>query len=287
MKNLKVVTTFVKNILQLPKSFLIQSAKMSSLINDDSSMNQSRKKILCLFDVDGTLTKSRQRITPDMDAFLETLKEKVDVGLVGGSDLEKIAEQMGNLGSEQALVNRFPFVFSQNGLVAHIDGGLRSQESILTFIGEEKLQRIINFCLRYMSDLNLPCKRGNFIEFRTGLINVCPVGRSCSQAEREAFAEYDKHHRIREDFVKVLKDKFGDYNLNFAIGGQISFDVFPQGWDKTYCLKFVQDYQEIHFFGDKTDPGGNDHEIYSDERTIGHSVTSPEDTKRILTQLFF
>lgn len=287
MKNLKVVTTFVKNILQLPKSFLIQSAKMSSLINDDSSMNQSRKKILCLFDVDGTLTKSRQRITPDMDAFLETLKEKVDVGLVGGSDLEKIAEQMGNLCSEQALVNRFPFVFSQNGLVAHIDGGLRSQESILTFIGEEKLQRIINFCLRYMSDLNLPCKRGNFIEFRTGLINVCPVGRSCSQAEREAFAEYDKHHRIREDFVKVLKDKFGDYNLNFAIGGQISFDVFPQGWDKTYCLKFVQDYQEIHFFGDKTDPGGNDHEIYSDERTIGHSVTSPEDTKRILTQLFF
>lgn len=287
MKNLKVVTTFVKNILQLPKSFLIQSAKMSSLINNDSSMNQSRKKILCLFDVDGTLTKSRQRITPDMDAFLETLKEKVDVGLVGGSDLEKIAEQMGNLCSEQALVNRFPFVFSQNGLVAHIDGGLRSQESILTFIGEEKLQRIINFCLRYMSDLNLPCKRGNFIEFRTGLINVCPVGRSCSQAEREAFAEYDKHHRIREDFVKVLKDKFGDYNLNFAIGGQISFDVFPQGWDKTYCLKFVQDYQEIHFFGDKTDPGGNDHEIYSDERTIGHSVTSPEDTKRILTQLFF
>jgi len=26
-----------------------------------------------------------------------------------------------------------------------------------------------------------------------------------------------------------------------------------QGWDKTYCLQFVEkDYDEIHFFGDKT-----------------------------------
>jgi hypothetical protein len=26
-----------------------------------------------------------------------------------------------------------------------------------------------------------------------------------------------------------------------------------QGWDKTYCLQFVEkEYSEIHFFGDKT-----------------------------------
>ena len=34
--------------------------------------------------------------------------------------------------------------------------------------------------------------RGNFIEFRNGMINVCPVGRSCSQEERDAFGNYDK-----------------------------------------------------------------------------------------------
>lgn len=28
-----------------------------------------------------------------------------------------------------------------------------------------------------------------------------------------------------------------------------------QGWDKTYCLQFVEkDFDEIHFFGDKTFP---------------------------------
>ena len=48
-----------------------------------------------------------------------------------------------------------------------------------------------------------------------------------------------------------------------SIGGQISFDVFPKGWDKTYCLQFVEGegYDEIHFFGDKTYEGGNDFEV--------------------------
>ena len=38
--------------------------------------------------------------------------------------------------------------------------------------------------------------------------------------------------------------------------------MFPRGWDKTYCLRFLKDYDEIYFFGDKTFPGGNDFEIY-------------------------
>ena len=42
-----------------------------------------------------------------------------------------------------------------------------------------------------------------------------------------------------------------------SIGGQISFDVFPKGWDKTFCLgliKELKDYKAVHFFGDKTYP---------------------------------
>jgi Eukaryotic phosphomannomutase. len=46
------------------------------------------------------------------------------------------------------------------------------------------------------------------------------------------------------------------------------------------------EYKTIHFFGDKCFPGGNDYEIFSDERTVGHSVTGPEDTMKILNELF-
>jgi phosphomannomutase len=48
-----------------------------------------------------------------------------------------------------------------------------------------------------------------------------------------------------------------------------------------------EDFDEIHFFGDKTFEGGNDFEIFSSERTIGHTVTSPEDTMKQVKELFF
>lgn len=126
------------------------------------------------------------------------------------------------------------------------------------------------------------------------MINVSPIGRNCSLRERNDFEAYDKAHQIREKFVAALKEKFSDFDLTFSIGGQISFDVFPTGWDKTHCLQHIKgekeisgvDYKTIHFFGDKTSRGGNDYEIYEDERTVGHSVRNPEDTMKELREMF-
>jgi hypothetical protein len=61
-------------------------------------------------------------------------------------------------------------------------------------------------------------------------------------------------HGVRGAFVKVLQERFVDYGLTYSIGGQISFDIFPNGWDKTYALRHVEKegFEEIHFFGDKT-----------------------------------
>ncbi|GMF43198.1 unnamed protein product [Phytophthora fragariaefolia] len=85
-----------------------------------------------------------------------------------------------------------------------------------------------------------------------GMINVSPIGRNCSQEERDEFEKYDHIHKIRETFVEKLRAEFPDYNLTFSIGGQ----------------------------------GGNDYEIYTSERTIGHSVKNPEETIQILDKLF-
>ncbi|KAI5676156.1 hypothetical protein M9H77_07106 [Catharanthus roseus] len=67
--------------------------------------------------------------------------------------------------------------------------------------------------------------RGPFIEFRSGILNVSPIRRNCSQEDRDDQLEkYEK--------------------------------VFPQGWDKAYCLRHLDDFQLIHFYGDKTLQGG-------------------------------
>lgn len=59
-------------------------------------------------------------------------------------------------------------------------------------MGEEIIQKLINFSLNYMSKLILPAKRGNFVEYRSGMINLSPVGRTCTQQMREEFFALDK-----------------------------------------------------------------------------------------------
>eukprot|EP01100_Stratorugosa_tubuloviscum_P016086 TRINITY_DN997_c0_g1_i3.p1 TRINITY_DN997_c0_g1~~TRINITY_DN997_c0_g1_i3.p1 ORF type:complete len:279 (-),score=113.78 TRINITY_DN997_c0_g1_i3:68-814(-) len=241
-----------------------------------------KQRILILFDVDGTLTESRKTASIEMKSFLKDLKTKVTVATVGGSDFIKQQEQLGT-----DLFEFVDFAFSENGLVAYQNGTLFHQQSLKDFLGEEKIKRLINFLLHYLADLDIPIKRGTFIEFRSGMLNVSPIGRNCSQQERIDFEKYDNQHQIRAKMIEHLKQNFEDYNLHYSIGGQISIDIFPKGWDKTYCLKHVENFnfEQIHFFGDKTQPGGNDYEIFISPKVIGHTVSNPQDTINQLTQL--
>ncbi|XP_036136345.1 phosphomannomutase 2 isoform X5 [Molossus molossus] len=145
---------------------------------------------LCLFDVDGTLTAPRQKITEEMDDFLQKLRQKVKIGVVGGSDFEKVQEQLGN-----DVVEKYDYVFPENGLVAYKDGKLLCKQNIQGHLGEALIQDLINYCLSYIAKIKLPKKRGTFIEFRNGMLNVSPIGRSCSQEERIEFYELDKEAR--------------------------------------------------------------------------------------------
>ena len=49
----------------------------------------------------------------------------------------------------------------------------------------------------------------------------------------------DLANDVRKTMVEKMREKFADLDLTFSIGGQISFDLFPKGWDKTYCLRYV------------------------------------------------
>ncbi|KAI8874321.1 eukaryotic phosphomannomutase [Ramicandelaber brevisporus] len=263
----------------------LQTATASSSTGASSWADRAHPDTIVLFDVDGTLTPARRDVTPDVLAMLADLRKKAVIGFVGGSDLAKQEEQLG-----ADVLAQFDFCFSENGLTAYRLGRKLESQSFIGFLGEERYAKLANFVLRYIADLDIPRKRGTFIEFRNGMINVSPIGRNCSPQERNEFEAYDKEHQIRTKFVAELKKNFPheEYPLTYSIGGQISFDVFPTGWDKTYCLRHIKDegFSKIHFFGDKTHPGGNDYEIYSHPEVTGHSVTSPADTIKIVSELF-
>lgn len=236
-------------------------------------------KTLLLFDVDNTLTISRGKITNEMKELLFGLKNRYDLGIVSGSDLPKIKEQL------EDAINCFTWIFSENGLATYFKGELFSSNNIVQHLGEKLYGELINDCMLEMSKIKLPVKRGVFLELRTGLLNICPIGRSCTQSEREEFENYDNIFKIREKLCNILSSKYK--KLRFSIGGQISIDVFPYGWDKTYCLDFIVDkYTEIYFYGDRICEGGNDYEIGNDKRiTVSFSVKNWKETLMYLKYL--
>lgn len=168
---------------------------------------------------------------------------------------------------------------------------------LVAAVGEEKIQELINFGLRHMGGIHLPRKRGTFVECRRGMVNLCPVGRSIDQEGRNEFARLDESEGIRDMMIDTLKIHLGEKIWTFAKGGQISIDCYPCGWDKRFCLNYIQSgvdvvedavvvAREIHFFGDRCQAGGNDFEIYHDRRVIGHSVKGPTDTIAQCVELF-
>ncbi len=46
-------------------------------------------------------------------------------------------------------------------------------------------------------------------------------------------------HGVRKTMVEQMRKQFPDWNLDWVIGGQMGFDVFIKGWDKTFCLQVM------------------------------------------------
>jgi phosphomannomutase len=88
----------------------------------------SRGKVILLFDVDGTLTKPRNAVDAWMTEFLADARKHVYVAYVGGSDLHKIKEQLG-----EDCPLRFDYGFSQNGLHATKNGVFLAENVKLVF----------------------------------------------------------------------------------------------------------------------------------------------------------
>lgn len=242
------------------------------------------KSVLLLFDVDGTLTKPRQRIEKVTKEYLQKIKDSVsDVqfGIVSGSDLDKLKEQI----DEDFLWFLFDYICTENGLVSYYHKECIHCNSMINEIGESLYQEIVNDVLKLLSEIEIPYKRGTFIELRTGMLNVSPIGRSCTQRERDEFYEYDKIHHIRERIVEMIHKKYHLW-VECSIGGQISVDIYPKGWNKSYCMKLLdRDHYEIYFFGDKMEKGGNDYELAIEKGIYAIPIKDPMEIEEFINEI--
>lgn len=240
-------------------------------------------KKLLLFDVDGTLAKSTLKIKKEMIEKLIELKNKgYTLSIVGGGTYEHIIYQ---INKENEIL--FNYIFSENGLVTYKNGELYHKNDIKLELGENLIQKVINYILIYIANLELPYKRGSFILFRTGMLYITPIGSNCSKEEREFFIDYDSKNKVREKMIKDLLNKFKNENIDVKMGGAIGIGLHPKGWDKSYILDLLdlKKYEKIYFYGDRCEPNGNDYPLYSNNLINGYYVKNPEHTYQLLNKL--
>lgn len=127
--------------------------------------------------------------------LLSALRHKCAIGFVGGSDLVKQQEQLGT--PSIPVTGLFDFCFAENGLTAYRLGQQLVSTSFIGWLGQEKYKQLVNFCLRYIADLDIPVKTGTFVEFRYVMIilglHIVPqmsgVGRNIDAASHSAILE--------------------------------------------------------------------------------------------------
>jgi len=255
------------------------------------------KKKIVLFDMDGTLTPAREKIQSDVIDALKSLQEKFEIGIVTGSDILYIEQQVEDLLLNKELDNSQLHLFPCNG-TKHYTWNKDQYEKVFDAdmikelgadVYRHVLQNVLSYQLLITIKYDLPYT-GTFFDYRGSMLNWCPIGRTASKDQRSEWVEADLKFDIRNTYMQFLKSEFSKkmFNLDVALGGATSFDIYPKGWDKTYVINHLSDYEDILFIGDKCNPGGNDHAIYTllkdGKGTQSYSVESPEDTIKVIRQ---
>ena len=226
-----------------------------------------------IFDVDGTLTPSRKKITPEFfDEFFQFTEEN-DVYLVTGSDRDKTLEQI-----TPEIYNNCKRVYNCSGSdVYEGDKNVYRDDWELP----EKVERFLQDELDFSQ---FPIRNGNHIERRPGGVNFSILGRDPDPMKgRDEYIKWNKIHSERRFIALRILDMFPD--LTVALGGQTGIDIGPLGADKSQILRDFTADDEIHFFGDRMESGGNDHSLGEAVKKMGgftYNVDSYKDTRDVI-----
>lgn len=223
------------------------------------------------FDVDGTLTPSRDIIDPEFEVFLQHWLLRLDTNdqafLVSGSDYQKTVEQMG-----ETLCLMVDGVFSCSGNMLFI-GGIEEYRNDFKLTGEE------NSILKqelYQSGFTL--RTGNHIEKRIGAVNLSILGRGATRQEREIYKLWDEQTHEREEMAKRLTKLLPRFDI--LIAGETGVDITLKGYDKGQVVDWIEN-RPLVFFGDKCEPGGNDYPL-AKVAYVCYNVSSWQETWEIL-----
>ena len=200
-----------------------------------------------IFDVDGTLTPSRQEIDPDFEKYMIEFSNENDVYLVTGSNREKTIEQIGDT------------LFHTAKRVYNCSGSDVYEGDLNVYRDEWDVpEDVEKFLMDELHHSKFPIRTGTHVEKRPGGINFSVLGRGQGVVleERDEYVKWDRTHHERKNMAIKIKNRFPD--LEVQVGGQTGLDISPLGRNKGQILRDFSKEDFIYFYGDMMDEGQND-----------------------------
>jgi HAD superfamily hydrolase (TIGR01484 family) len=238
-------------------------------------------KKLIVFDLDGTLAKSKSSLDEEMGKLLGRLLDAIKVAVISGGAWPQFQKQLlTNLPSDDRLKDLFLLPTSGTRFLRY--DGEWTQLYAEDFTAAEKAKIIAALTLSFDESGLRPARHwGEIIEDRGSQITLSAMGQEAPLDEKK---NWDPDFEKRKVIRKILDPLLPEFSI--GLGGSSSIDVTRPGVDKAYGIGKLTEVlgisiKEMIFVGDALFPGGND---YPARRTGVDciQVRDPEETKRVV-----
>jgi len=254
-----------------------------------------QNKKLIVFDLDGTLAKTKAPMDSEMSKLMTNLLEKKQVAVIGGGKYSLFQGQLLKQlkASKDLLKHLYLFPTTATSFYRYNNGWKNVYYHELS---KDEKSRIFKAFQAAFEKLNYkhPKKiygeviedRGTQVTFSAlGQDIVSVLGKEKGVKMKEQWLKDNKPLKMK--ITKLVAQRIPDLEVHAA--GFTSIDVTKKGIDKAYGLKQIQKYLKIKiknmlFIGDAIFPGGNDYAIV---RTgVDYvPVEGPEQAKKIIREI--
>ncbi len=243
---------------------------------------------LLSFDIDDTIAESKQPLPDKMAKLLANLSHKYYLHFVTGGGIDLILKNtIEPLKRHNPTLKNILISSNVGAALVHLNQDGSYKTIYAKKIPKKEFLRIKKLFEKALEKYGHNPEKlyGELIEYRTYSITFSALGQ---KAPVEIKKQWDPTREKRRAIVKILGSVGDDYFVHIA--GTTSIDIGYKGIDKAFALKNLQKYlnlnkEQILFFGDSLEPGGNDYPVkQAGFKTV--KVTKWQDTYKILKQIF-
>jgi phosphomannomutase len=241
-------------------------------------------KRLIVFDLDGTLAKSKSPLDGEMSGLLHALLGIVKVAVISGGAWPQFESQvLSNLTRDERLTELSLLPTCGTKFFAY-DAAWKELYS--EDLSADDRSKIIATLRKSLEESGFQAERvwGDVIEDRGSQITLSALGQ---QAPLEEKARWDPDFAKRKQIKVALDIALPGFSIR--LGGTTSIDVTRLGIDKAYGIAKLRDLlrisvNEMLFIGDALFVGGNDHPAV-EAGVTSIQVRDPDETKRVIEAL--